>query len=263
MLATSEIPLTDLLMLWGLTAWLGACFGSFSNVLVYRLPRNLNVVKGRSHCPKCSHMIPWYDNVPVVSWLLLRGHCRYCETEISPRYFWLEIAGAACAVGGVWRFGWTLEGLSASVFLLLMVDIALIDWEHMIIPHTLTISGAIFGGLLSFFIMPSPGQALLGAVTGAGIILAVSWGYKLVRGVVGMGGGDVMLMGMIGTFVGPLGVVGVLFAGSLFGAVYAVVAGRGSLAAGAKLPFGTFLAPAGVLVLLYGREIFGAYLNSF
>ncbi len=216
-------------LLLGLAAWLGACVGSFSNVLIYRLPRNRDVVRGRSHCPACEQLVAWYDNVPVLSWLLLRGRCRRCRAAISLRYLMVELAGAASALIGIWRFGWSIEGLSASFFLIILLDIALIDWEHMIIPHTLTIGGAAAGLVFSFFIVPSLPQALLGAAVGAGVILTVSWGYKLVRGVIGMGGGDVMLMGMIGIYLGPWGVLGVLFGGALLGTIYAVTIGRGSL----------------------------------
>jgi leader peptidase (prepilin peptidase)/N-methyltransferase len=255
--------LLDNAFLLGLAAWLGACCGSFSNVLIYRLPRNQGVVRGRSHCPSCTKMVAWYDNIPVLSWLLLRGRCRHCQAAISPRYLVVELAGAICALVGVWRFGWTMEGLSASFFLIVLLDIALIDWEHMIIPHTLTVGGAVVGLIFSFFVVPTLPQALLGAAVGAGIILIVSWGYKLVRGVIGMGGGDVMLMGMVGIFLGAWGVLAVLFGGALLGTIYALTAGRGSVQGAAKLPFGTFLAAASAIVLLYGQEILALYLSQF
>jgi leader peptidase (prepilin peptidase)/N-methyltransferase len=244
-----------------LAAWLGACFGSFSNVLIYRLPRNLSVVRPRSQCPQCATQVAWYDNIPLVSWLVLRGRCRACKAPIPVRYWLVELAGAACALVGVWRFGFGPEGLSASLLLLVLVDIALIDWEHMIIPHTLTVGGGAAGLVLAFFAAPGPVAAVLGMAVGAGIILAVSYGYKLIRGVVGMGGGDVMLMGMIGVFLGPWGVVAVLFGGALLGTLYVVAAGRGRLDGAAKLPFGTFLAAAAAIVLLAGDLIAGWYLS--
>ena len=259
-LVQNGMPLFDIALLWGMAAWLGACVGSFSNVLIYRLPRNKDVVHGRSHCPSCNKMVAWYDNIPVFSWLLLRGRCRHCDTGISPRYLVVELAGAACALVSIWRFGWTIEGLSASFFLIVLLDIALIDWEHMIIPHTLTIGGAVVGLVFSFFMIPALPAALLGGAVGAGIILAVSYGYKLVRGVIGMGGGDVMLMGMVGIFLGMWGALAVLFGGALLGTIYALSVGRGSVETGAKLPFGTFLAAAAAIVLLYGREIFALYM---
>lgn len=247
--------------LYALAAVLGACFGSFSNVLIHRLPRNQSIVRPRSACPACARPVAWHENIPVASWLLLRGRCRGCAAPIAPRYLLVELAGIACALVGVWRFGFGFAGLSASLLLLLLLDIALIDWEHMIIPHTLTIAGAVIGLGGSFLDGRDPASAFLGAAVGAGGILAVSWGYRLVRGVVGMGGGDVMLMGMVGAFLGPWGVLGTLFGGALAGTAYVLVAGRGRVQGAAKLPFGTFLAGAAAVVLLAGPRIAAWYLG--
>lgn len=244
-------------------AWLGACFGSFSNVLIYRLPRNLSVVGPRSFCPSCKTMVAWYDNIPVFSWLILRGRCRHCPSPISVRYFLVELAGAACVLIGIARFGWTVHGLSASIFLILLLNIAMIDWQHMVIPHTLTIGGMVIGLVLALFGNPALPAALLGGAIGAGAVLAVSYGYKWARGVIGMGGGDVMLMAMVGVFLGPWGVPAVLFGGALLGTLYALTAGRGKVEGAAKLPFGTFLAAAGVVVVLFGDVIFTWYLSRF
>lgn len=246
-----------------LAAWLGACFGSFSNVLIYRLPRNLSVVGPRSFCPVCQKTVAWYDNIPLLSWLLLRGQCRHCDAPVPVRYLLVELAGVACVLVGIMRFGWTIEGLSASLFLIILLNIAIIDWHHMVIPHTLTVGGMVIGLVLSLFGNPPLPLALLGAIIGAGAILAVSYGYKLVRGVIGMGGGDVMLMALVGVFLGPWGVPAVLFGGALFGTLYAVSAGRGRLSGSDKLPFGTFLATAAVMVLLFGDQIFTWYLSRF
>ena len=137
-----------------LAAWLGACFGSFSNVLIYRLPRNLSVVGPRSFCPSCRKTVAWYDNIPVFSWLILRGRCRHCATPVSVRYLLVELAGAACALAGIARFGWTLDGLSASFFLIILLDIAIIDWRHMVIPHTLTLGAWSSGWFCRFSGIP-------------------------------------------------------------------------------------------------------------
>ena len=246
-----------------LAAWLGACFGSFSNVLIYRLPRNLSVVGPRSFCPGCRRQVAWYDNIPVLSWLVLRGRCRHCGATISVRYLLMELIGAACALVGLSFYGWTAAGLAAAVYLLLLVNIAVIDWQHMIIPHTLTVTGMVTGLVFAFFRPPELPTALLGLALGAGVILAVSWGYRVLRGVVGMGGGDVMLMGMVGAYQGPWAVLAVLFGGALLGTVYALAAGRGRVAGAAKLPFGTFLAAAAVVVLLAGDHLWRLYLTAF
>lgn len=248
---------------WAVAVWLGACLGSFANVLVYRLPRNLSIVGPRSFCPGCGSRVAWYDNVPLLSWIVLRGRCRRCGGGIPVRYPLLEAAGALCLVAGLLRFGWTVHGLAAGLLLLLLLVIALVDWEHMIIPHTLTVAGTVIGLAASVWSPPGLHQALLGVAAGAGSIITVTWVYKAVRGVVGMGGGDVMLMGMLGAFVGPWGVMAVLFAGALLGTVYAVVAGRGRVDGSSKLPFGTFLAAGGAVVHLWGGEIFAWYLGAF
>lgn len=246
-----------------LAAWLGACFGSFSNVLIYRLPRNLSVVGPRSFCPACKKQVAWYDNIPLVSWIILRARCRHCGTHISFRYFLLELAGALCALAGIARFGWTSEGLAAALFLIILLDIAVIDWQHMIIPHTLTITGMVLGLVLGLFGELGLPAAALGCLIGGGIILAVSWGYKLFRGVVGMGGGDIMLMGMVGAFLGPWKVVAVLFGGALLGTVFALTSGRGRVDGASKLPFGTFLAAAAAIVMFFGDLIFQWYMGRF
>lgn len=245
-----------------IAGWLGLCFGSFSNVLIYRLPRNLSVWGPRSFCPGCRRTVAWYDNVPVLSWLLLRGRCRHCATSIPVRYLLIELAGAACALVGIWKWGFTLQGLSGAVFLLLLLNVAVIDWRHMVIPHTLTVTGMVLGLVFGHFAGAGSGAAILGLLTGGGIILVVSHGYKLVRGVVGMGGGDVMLMGMVGAFLGVWGALAVLFGGALLGSIYAMTAGRGRLDGAAKLPFGTFLAAAAGVVLLFGPELLGWYLGT-
>ncbi len=243
--------------------WLGACFGSFSNVLIYRLPRNLSVVGPRSFCPGCKKQLAWYDNIPLVSWLLLRARCRRCQTTIPVRYFLLEVSGALCALLGVLAFGWTIQGLAAAAFLLLLLDIAVIDWQHMIIPHTLSVAGMVLGLLFALAGNRDFPEAVLGLLLGGGIILAVSYGYKMLRGIVGMGGGDIMLMGMVGAFLGPWGALGTLFGGAFLGTIYALIFGRGKVQGSAKLPFGTFLAAAAALVLFFGEGLFRWYIGRF
>lgn len=249
----------------GMTAALvlGTCLGSFANVLVYRLPRNLSVVGPRSFCPRCRATVAWYDNIPLLSWCLLRGRCRRCGAAIPARYPLLEAAGALCLAGGLLRFGPGPAGWAAGMFLLALLCVALIDWEHMVIPHTLSVAMAAVGlGAAALGGRPL-GQPILGAAVGAGTVLAVSLLYQAVRGTPGMGGGDVALMGGIGTFVGPWGVPAVLFAGALLGTAYAFTAGRGAVRGSAKLPFGTFLAASGALVHFWGGAVFAWYLGIF
>ena len=240
---------------------LGLCFGSFANVLIWRLPRNEQVVAGRSRCPSCGAGIAWHDNVPLLGWLLLRGRCRHCRVSISPRYPLVEALGGALAAGCVLVAGPTTAAVSAFVFLYLLGVIALVDWQHMIIPHTLTIAGMVAGLALAPVAGPGLGAALLGLVAGGGAVWALSEGYRLTRGQAGMGFGDVMLMGMVGAFLGPWPALAVLGMGALLGTLYAVARYGGRPDGSAKLPFGTFLAAAAGIVLVAGPAMWRWYVG--
>jgi len=242
-------------------AVVGACLGSFANVLIHRLPRDQQVVKGRSHCPHCNVQIAWYDNLPVISWLLLRARCRHCRGPIAWRYPAVELAVAALAAACLWWQGPTWAALHAFVLLALLLVIAVVDWEHMIIPHSLTITGMVAGLALAPFAGPGLPAAILGLLAGGGVVLALSEGYRLLRGQPGMGGGDVMLMGMVGAFLGPWPAAAVLGAGALLGTLYVAIRGAGRLTGTAKLPFGTFLAGGAAVVLVWGTGIWSWYLG--
>jgi leader peptidase (prepilin peptidase)/N-methyltransferase len=244
---------------WLAVAVLGCCLGSFANVLIWRLPRDQQVVKGRSHCPRCQRQIPWYENVPIASWLALRGRCRGCQERISWRYPAVELASGLVAMGCLWWFGLTEQAAAAFVFLYLLGVIAVIDWEHMIIPHTLTVSGMIAGLSVAPWTGLGLPSALLGLLVGAGSVWLLSEGYRLARGQAGMGGGDVMLMGMVGTFLGPWAAAAVLGAGALLGTLFVLGRGRGRLDGSAKLPFGTFLAAGAALIMLAGPALWAWY----
>jgi leader peptidase (prepilin peptidase)/N-methyltransferase len=237
----------------------GLCLGSFANVLVWRLPRREQVVRGRSRCPHCAATIAWYDNLPLVGWLLLRGRCRRCAARISPRYPLIELAGGLIAAGCVAWLDATPAAGAAFVFLYLLGVIAVIDWQHMIIPHTLTITGMVAGLALAAVAGPGLGAAILGLLVGGGVVWLLSEGYRLLRGQAGMGGGDVMLMAMVGAFLGPWAAGAVLAAGALLGTVYVLVRGGGRVQGTAKLPFGTFLAAGAAVVLTAGPAIWTWY----
>ncbi len=244
-----------------LAAVLGACLGSFANVLIYRLPRNLNWVGPRSFCPACRHTVRWHDNVPVLGWLLLHGRCRDCGASIDPRYPLIELAGAASGVLAVWRFGPGAAGLAALLLLVILLAVACIDWRHMIIPHTLTLGGILWGLLLAPWSGQGLGAALLGGLAGAGAVVILAYGYRLVRGQIGMGGGDVMLMAMVGVFLGVWGAALALVGGALLGTLFVLVRHRGRPPGTARLPFGTFLAAAAGLALLGGGPLVRWYLG--
>ena len=235
----------------------GLVLGSFLNVVIYRLPRGMSIVRPRSHCPACGRMVRWYDNVPILSYLALRGRCRSCGAPISPRYPLVEATTGCLLVLAAWRFGVTIEGGLAAVFLLLLLPLALIDLEHQILPDVLTLPGialGLLGGALSARV--PLWNSIAGALLGAAVPYLVIVAYRLLRGVEGMGLGDVKLLAMIGAFLGWQGVLLTLCIGAVAGAAVGLVliaARRGRL--DTELPFGTFLAAAGALVLFAGGPI--------
>jgi len=244
-----------------IVAVIGVCLGSFANVLIHRLPRGEGVVGGRSRCPQCRAIIAWYDNLPVASWLVLRARCRRCGGPISARYPLVELAGGALAAGCVLVAGPTPAAAAGFVFLYLLGVIAVIDWEHMVIPHTLTVSGMVAG--LAFAEPAGPGlrPAILGLLVGGGVVWLLGEVYRRVRGRAGLGGGDVMLMAMVGAFLGPWAAAAVLGMGALLGTLWAVARAGGRPEGAAKLPFGTFLAVAAGLELMAGSRIWSWYLG--
>lgn len=246
--------------MWSAVA-LGLCLGSFANVLIHRLPRELDIVRSRSACPRCGAKIVWYDNVPLVSWLVLRGRCRHCRGPIAWRYPAVELLAGALAAASVLVAGLTLTAAAAFVLLYLLGVIAVIDWRHMVIPHTLTVSGILAGLGLAEFTGPGLDRALLGLLVGGGTVLLLSEGYRLLRGQAGMGGGDVMLMAMVGTWLGPWPTLGVLGGGALLGTLYVLIRSAGRLDGAARLPFGTFLAAAAAGVMLGGAQLWTWYLG--
>lgn len=252
-------PVFQTFVLALLAALTGACVGSFLNVVVHRVPRGISVVTPRSRCPEChAHIRPW-DNVPVLGWLWLRGRCRHCRTRISPRYPLVEAAVAALAVACLLHFGANLASMGAFVLLASLLAIALIDWEHMIIPDPISLGLLAVGLLLS----PLNGvgwlRALVGALAGGGLLLLVAWGWEKARRVEAMGGGDVKLMGAVGAFLGAGGALLTIFLGAFLGAIYGtVVLRRGGQA---RVAFGTFLSAAAFVVVFFGDALVNWYVR--
>jgi leader peptidase (prepilin peptidase)/N-methyltransferase len=239
----------------------GAIFGSFLNVVVYRLPRRESLVRPASRCPHCRAAIRPYDNVPLLSWLLLRGRCRDCSAAIPARYPLVEAATALLCVAAVLAGGSTATVVLAVVFILLLVPIALIDLEHRIIPNSLTALGALLAIALGTALDPAGETARLiaGAAAGGALLLA-ALAYPR-----GMGMGDVKLAAVMGLFLGksvaPAMLIALL-AGSLFGAVLAARAGARS-ARKTAVPFGPFLAFGSVTAVFAGAPIVDWYTTSF
>jgi leader peptidase (prepilin peptidase) / N-methyltransferase len=244
-----------------LAAVVGAVFGSFLNVVAYRLPRGESLSRPRSRCPQCQTQIKAYDNVPVLSWLALRGRCRTCRTPISARYPLVEaMTGLLCALVVIAK-GPDEDALLPLALVLLLVPITLIDLDHRIIPNKLTLTGAILAPAILALTAPDaiPEHLIAGAAAG-GFFLVAALAYPR-----GMGMGDVKLAAVLGLFlgraVGPAVFVA-LVAGTLVGA--AVIARKGAQE-GRKtaVPFGPFLALGGVVALFWGDALVDWYLTSF
>lgn len=237
----------------------GAMFGSFLNVLILRLPHEESIVFPGSHCPRCQTPIAWYDNVPLLSWLLLGGKCRHCREPISIQYPIIELITAALWAAAVWYYGANLTGLTAAVFGTLLLGIAVTDARHYLIPDEYTLGGLVVGLLLSLRgRWPGLLQAVLGAVTGFLILYIVAVAGKKVFGKEAMGGGDVKMMAMVGAFVGWRGVLLTIFVGSLLGTVVFVPL---SLRQKRLVPFGIFLAAAAALTFVLGDAMISWYLD--
>ncbi len=239
---------------------LGAMFGSFLNVVIWRLPRGESVVAPPSACPGCGTRIRPFDNVPVLSWLLLRGRCRDCASRISPRYPLVEALTAALLVTVVLVKGADRDALLGIAFVLLLVPVTFIDLDHRIIPNRLMLIGAVLAPVLVLFTNPDDiVEHLIAALAAGGFLLAAALARPG-----GMGMGDVKLAGVMGLFlgrdVGPAMLVA-LVAGSLVGA--AIIARKGSAGRKTAVPFGPFLALGGVFGLLAGASMVEWYLDTF
>ncbi len=235
----------------------GAMIGSFLNVCIWRIPEGKSIVFPASHCPRCDKSIRPYDNIPVLSWLILRGRCRDCGEPISPRYPLVEILTALLSWAIFWKYGLSLEYLAAFLFAAALVVITFIDFDHQIIPDVISLPGIPVFFLLSVFVMDlSFFDSLLGVLIGGGFLYLIAVGYELLTKREGMGGGDIKLLAMIGAFLGWKSLFFVVFMSSILGALVGVVliAIKGKDMKYA-VPFGPFLSIAAVMYLFVGSEL--------
>ena len=240
---------------------LGTIMGSFLNVVVYRLPRHESLITPASHCPGCGTPVKPYDNIPVLSWLLLRGHCRSCGTAISVRYPLVEAATGLLCVGAVLVHDSAAQIALSIGLILLVVPAALIDLECRIIPNKITALGAVYAIAVGLALDPSgePGRLIAGAAAG-GFLLLAALAYPG-----GMGMGDVKLAGMMGLFLGAAVAPAILIAlicGTLVGGV--IIARKGAKE-GRKtaVPFGPFLAIGALVSVFVGQQLVDVYVNHF
>jgi leader peptidase (prepilin peptidase) / N-methyltransferase len=247
-----------------LFALLGLCVGSFLNVCIYRLPRRQSLMWPASHCTACNRALSWYENLPVVGWLALRGRCRTCRTPISVVYPLVEVVTMAVFVAGYLLYGLTPLLAARLLFACAMIVLFMIDLEHQILPNAITLPGAVVGLVLSVFLGPGWLSSLIGVIAGAGVLFAIMEGYARARGIEGLGMGDVKMLAMIGAFLGwPLMLLTLVlasFAGSCVGIALMLARRAG---ARTKLPFGTFLAAGALVAAVAGNEILAWYLAFY
>ncbi len=258
---------------------LGAVVGSFLNVCVYRLPRGESIVRPRSRCPQCENAIAWYDNIPMVSWLLLGAKCRHCKQPISWQYPLVEATTALLFLFVFWRFGIQIATpvymlLAAALVLVTFVDLT--DWT---IPNEVTFPGIPLGLVIALLAMfyPDSGitvmgrfepvfNALIGAVVGGGVLYLLDKMTVLLLKKRGMGFGDVKLLAMLGAFFGYPGVLMIIMIASLAGSIFGITLiliqrMRGADETAHYLPFGPYLSLAGLIVMFFGHPLYTWYFN--
>lgn len=262
----------------------GLVIGSFLNVVILRLPQGISISTPRSHCPQCKKLISWYDNIPVLSYIILGGRCRRCKKKFSARYPFIEaITGIVSALLYL-KFGLSVEWAIFLAFSSAMIVLAFIDLDHRILPDVITLNGIWLGILTSVYLAePSPlvarlflaagfentsprlialAASIIGAVIGGGLLWGVAEAYLRLRGIEGMGFGDVKMMAMVGAFLGaPLALLTIMLGsllGSIIGMVFIKIANKTRQY---ELPFGTFLSFAGIVAVLYGEDLVRWYVE--
>jgi leader peptidase (prepilin peptidase)/N-methyltransferase len=243
---------------------LGLIIGSFLNVCIYRLPRGQSVNWPGSRCTTCNRALSWFENIPVVSWLVLRGRCRTCGERVSVMYPIVELVTAALFVVGYFIYGWTPLLAVRLAFACAMVVLFVIDLQHYLLPNVITVPGIVVGFVLSVMLPPGWEASLIGLIAGGGVLFAIAEAWYRLRGIEALGMGDVKMLAMIGAFLGwKLMLVTLVlssFAGSLIG-IGVIALGRGGMKS--MLPFGTFLAVGALTAAVAGDAILRWYLGFY
>ena len=238
----------------------GLVVGSFLNVCIYRVPRRESVSWPGSHCTSCERLLSWFENIPLLSWLVLRGRCRTCRTPISVQYPLVEVVTAAVFVGAYLLYGPTPLMVVRIAFACALIVLFMIDLEHQILPNPITIPGLAIGLACSMFLPPGWKSALAGALFGGVFPWLIAEAYLRLRGREGMGMGDFKMLAMVGAFLGWPMIYLILMLACLLG----VVIGGGALllmrrGAATRIPFGTFIAVAALVAIFAGPQITEAY----
>ena len=243
---------------------LGLIVGSFLNVCIYRLPRRQSINWPGSHCTSCDRPLAWYENIPVISWITLRGRCRTCGARIAVMYPLVELITATLFVAGYLIYGWTPLLAVRLAFACAMVVLFAVDLRHHILPNVITVPGIVVGFILSLMLPPGWKSSLIGLIAGGGVLFAIAEAYYRLRDVEGLGMGDVKMLSMIGAFLGwqlmLVTLVLASFAGSLIG-IGVIAMGRGGMKA--ALPFGTFLAVGALTAAVVGDDLVAWYTGFY
>lgn len=243
---------------------LGFAVGSFLNVCIYRLPRGESVVSPPSRCPSCGQGLRWFDNVPVLGWLLLRGRCRHCGEPISSMYPLVEATTGLVFALQYWQLGWQPLLAVRLLFAGAMIVLFVIDLQHRILPNVITLPGVVIGLAASLFLEPGLRSALLGVAAGAGVLWVVGEAYFRIRGEEGMGMGDVKMLAMVGAFLGWQQMLVTLLLASLTGSVVGggmILLQRGNMKY--ALPLGSFLAAGALAATHIGRALLDWYVGFY
>ena len=243
---------------------LGACIASFLNVVIYRVPKGESIVRPPSHCPKCNAAIKWWQNIPILSYIALRGRCAACKTRISPRYLLVETIGAFLFLFAFWRFG--IAAPLAWVWLSLMIAGSFIDYDYKLLPDFVTIGGIIYGIAISVAGLgfTTWKLSLAGAIFGFGLLWLVRALGSIAFRREAMGMGDVFLMGAIGAIFGPVAVLFCIIFSSLVGSIFGVtmiMLSKTRLGGFMEIPYGPYICAACILWMFHGPEIVVSYLH--
>ncbi len=242
----------------------GLVVGSFLNVCIYRLPRKQSIVWPASRCTSCGRELAWFENVPVFGWLALGGRCRTCRAPVSAMYPIVETVTGVLFGATMYWYGATPLGFVRTAFGCAMIVLFVIDLQHRILPNAITVPGAVIGLVISVFLPPGWVSSLIGVLIGGGLLFAIGETYYRVRGVDGLGMGDVKMLAMIGAFLGWQLALVTLMLASFGGAVLGIgllATGRGGMQA--ALPFGTFLAVGAAIAAVAGDPLVTWYLGFY
>ncbi|HEN20998.1 MAG: prepilin peptidase [Deltaproteobacteria bacterium] len=243
----------------------GLALGSFLNVCIYRIPAKISIIRPPSNCPRCGEKIRFYDNIPLLSFILLYGKCRYCHDKISWRYPAVEITAGLLSIALFTRYGFSYQYIILLFFTLALVTVSFIDLDHQIIPDIISLPGILAGLIVSLFSEHLLWHdSLIGIIAGGGSLFLIGKLYELITGKEGIGGGDVKLLAMIGAWMGwkalPLIVLMSSLIGAIIGSVFLLLSGKGLRA---RIPFGPFLSIGSLLYVFFGRELTNWYLCLF